>query len=64
MVVLLKEVLVIPGRHLQCQEPQVIVPEEVQVLEVQVTIEVLGPGVPEAQGAIEAPGDLQGLLAA
>ncbi len=64
MEILLKEVLVIPGRHLQCLEPQVIIPEEVQGLEVQVAIKVLDPGVPEAQGAIEAQGDLQDLLAA
>lgn len=51
--VLLKEVPGIPGLHLLCQEPQVIVREEVQGPEAQVAIEVQDPEVPEAQGAIE-----------
>jgi hypothetical protein len=54
MEVLLKEVPGIPGRHPLCQEPQVIVPEEVRGPEAQVAIEVQAPGVPEdAQVVIE-----------
>lgn len=53
-----KEVLAIPGHHLLCQELPDIVPEEVQVPEAHLAIEVQGPGVREAQEAIEV---LEGL---
>lgn len=74
MEILLKEVLVIPGRHPPCPEPPAIVPEEVRGLEVHLVIEVPeGPEVqvaievpegPEAQVATEVPGGLQDLLVA
>lgn len=75
MEIPLKEVLVIPDRHLQCQEPPAIVPEEVRgpgvqlVIEVQgqeapVAIEVQDLEVPEVHLAIEVQGVLQDLLAA
>lgn len=64
MEIPLKEVLVIPDRHLQCQEPPAIVPEEVRGLEAQGAIEVQDLEVPEVHLAIEVQGDLQDLLAA
>jgi hypothetical protein len=61
MEVLRKEVLVIRGR-LRCQEPQVIVPEEVRVPEAHLDIEVRVPGPPEVRVIIEVQ-DLEVLVA-